>query len=156
MNGNQQVKYAINQSIGIFDRDKQDPNKTINNLKKDNHTGKVKFAVNVDFSNLLLDDSYLLNPDNYENSSKYTLEIKHSSTTKYTHVLYFTSDRVYVGTIMVKLKALLPDWIETANDEMGTTAVKDKTYGIKYQLGGVFDAFTFTNNFYTEIKVNIK
>lgn len=157
MNGSQSVKYAINPSIGKFKKSKQNTKTTIENLEKDSRTEKVKFAVNVDFSHLLLDESYLLNPANYENSSKYSLEIK-KSTIKgggYTHVLYFTSDRVYAGAVTLKLKANLPDWIETANDDIGTTAVKNKTYGIKYQLGGVYDAFTFTNKYYTEIKINI-
>ncbi|GHT02203.1 hypothetical protein AGMMS49525_05340 [Bacteroidia bacterium] len=156
MNGCQTVKYAINPSIGKFKKSKTD-NKTIANLKKDSRTGKVKFAVNVDFSGMLLDESYLLDPNNYENSSKYDLEIKKSATTGggYTHVLYFTSDRVYAGAITVKLKADMPAWVEAANDDAGTTAVKNKTYGIKYQLGGVYDAFTFTNRYYTEIKINV-
>ena len=157
MNGNQTVNYAINPSIGKFQKSRQNTKNSIKDLEKDSRTGKVKFAVNVDFSNLLLDESYLLNSDNYENSSKYDLEIKPSSTknSNYTHVLYFTSDRVIGGVVSVKLKANLPQWIEDANDDNGTTAVKNKTYGIKYQFGGVFDAFTRKNDYYTEIKINI-
>jgi hypothetical protein len=158
MNGSQTVKYAINPSIGKFKKSKMD-NKTIEKLEKDSHTGKVKFAVNVDFSHLLLDESYLLDVNNYANSSKYDLEIKKASTKGggYTHVLYFTSDdRVYAGVVTVKLKADMPAWVETVNDDNGTTAVINKTYGIKYQLGGVYDAFTFFNKYYTEIKINIK
>ena len=41
------------------------------------------------------------------------------------------------------------------NDDNGSTAVPGKTYGIKYQLGGIYEAFTFENNYYTEIKINI-
>jgi hypothetical protein len=157
MNGTQTIKYAINPSIGKFKKSKTNTQTTIKKLKKDSHTGKVKFAVNVDFSHLLLDESYLLNTQNYENSSKYDLEVKKSVTKGgYTHVLYFTSDRVYAGIVTVKLKADMPAWVETANDNVGTTAVKNKTYGIKYQLGGVYDAFTFENKYYTEIKINIK
>lgn len=155
MNGSQTIKYAINPSIGKFKKSRTNKNNTIEDLKKDSRTGKVKFAVNVNFSGMLLDESYLLNPKNYENSSKYDLEIKKTATkgSGYTHV--FTSDRIYAGTITVKLKADMPAWVETANDDNGTTAVKNKTYGIKYQLGGVYDAFTFTNKYYTEIKINI-
>jgi hypothetical protein len=157
MNGSQEVKYAINPSIGRFKKSRTD-SKTIEKLEKDSRTGNVKFAVNVDFSHLLLDESYLLDPENYENGSKFYLEIKRSATKggSYTHVLYFTSDRIYAGNVTVKLKADIPAWIEATNDDDGTTAVKNKTYGIKYQLGGVYDAFTFTNKYYTEIKLNIK
>jgi hypothetical protein len=157
MNGSQTVKYAINPSIGKFKKSRTNTNNTIEDLEKDGREGKVKFAVNVDFSGLLLDESYLLAPNNYENSSKYDLEVKKTATKGggYTHVLYFTSDRVYAGTVTVKLKADIPAWVETANDDDGTTAARNKTYGIKYQLGGVYDAFTFTNKYYTEIKINI-
>ncbi|MDR3251424.1 MAG: hypothetical protein LBT42_07180, partial [Tannerella sp.] len=74
MAGNQEVKYAINPSIGTFEKSRTNPQTTIKNLAKDSRTGQVKFAVNVDFSGLLLDDDYLTNSDNYENSSKYDLE----------------------------------------------------------------------------------
>jgi hypothetical protein len=157
MNGNQSVKYAVNPSIGKFKKSKKNTKTTIENLGKDSRIGKVKFAVNVDFSGLLLDDAYLLDIVNYENNSKYNLEIKPAASTKsgYSHLLTFTSDKVYKGDVSVKLKAKLPDWVEQVNDDGGTTAVKGKTYGIKYQIGGIFDAFTFNNNYYTEIKINI-
>ena len=159
MPGNQQVKYAVNPSIGKFKKSKKDPQKTIESLEKDSHTGKVKFAVNVDFSGLLLDENYLLDTANYENSSKYALEIKPSSTKNmgYTHVLNFSSDKVYKGTVSIKLKDKCPDWVERVNDDDGSTPAKGKTYGIKYQINGVFKAFTFDDEdkYYTEIKINI-
>jgi len=155
--GNRQIKYALNPSIGTYEKSRIDT-RSIRNLKKDSRTGKVQFAVNADFSDLLLDDSYLLNAANYDNNSKYTLTVKPYTVqnSAYSHTLTFTAtDRVYSGNISVKLKAVLPTWIEAANDDEGKTAIKGKTYGIKYQLGGVFDAFTFNNNYYTEIQINI-
>lgn len=155
---NNNVKYSINPSIGKFKKSKTDTKKTIEDLEKDSRTGKVKFAVNVDFSNLLLNDEYLLNSNNYENSSKYQLEIK-PATVKgngYTHTLNFNSDKVYKGTIIVKLKAVPCKWVDDSNDDEGIRPTEGKTYGIKYQLGGIFDAFTFNNKYYTEIEINIK
>ncbi|GHV64021.1 hypothetical protein FACS1894199_01290 [Bacteroidia bacterium] len=154
--GNHPVKNALNPSVGIYDKPRDGSN-TITKLKKDSRTEKVTFAVNVNFADLLLDDSYLLNPTNYENSSKYDLEIKPSSTKNgnYTHILTFSSDKVYQGNVSVKLKAKLPAWVEEANDDNGSTAIDEKTFGIKYQLGGVFGAFTFDNNYYAEIKISI-
>ena len=152
------VKYSINPSIGKFKKSKTDTKHTIKDLKKDSRTGKVKFAVNVDFSNLLLNDEYLLNSNNYENSSKYQLEIR-PATVKgngYTHTLNFNSDKVYKGTMIIKLKAVPCKWVEDSNDDEGIRPTEGKTYGIKYQLGGIFDAFTFYNKYYTEIKINIK
>jgi hypothetical protein len=155
MNGMQMVKYAINPSLGRFKKSRVD-NKTIEDLEKDNRSGKVKFGINVDFSNLLLDESYLLNPENYENSSNYDLEIKPSATKGYTHTLIFTADRIYAVPVTVKLKTDIPAWINETNDDEGVKAIPNKTYGIKYQLEGVFDAFTISNKYYTEIKITIK
>jgi hypothetical protein len=154
--GNQTVKYALNPSIGKYRKSKTNTKNTIENLGKDSRSGKVKFAVNIDFSTFLLDENYLLDSNNYENDSKYDLEIKSTKGSGYTHTLTFTSDKVYKETVSVKLKAQLPGWIENVNDDDGTTAVKGKTYGIKYQIGGIFEAYTFDNNYYTKIKINIK
>ena len=157
--GSRQVKYAINPSIGRFKKSKTNTRTTIENLEKDSRTGKVKFAVNVDFSGLLLDETYLLNADNYENNSKYKLEIKPSVSVNknYTHTLNFTSDKIYKGPVSVKLKMKRPDWVDEVNDDDGSTAAEGKTYGIKYQIDGVFEAFIFDdkNKYYTEIKINI-
>lgn len=157
MNGIQKVKYSINPSIGKFKKAKENSNCTIKKLEKDSRTGKVSFAVNVDFSNFLIDESYILDSRNYENSSEYEIEIKQASKKNcgYTHVIHFSANRVYAGTVVIKLKASIPNWIEDSNDDIGKNAIPFKTYGIKYQLNGVYDAFTFSNKYYTEIKINI-
>ena len=73
----------------------------------------------------------------------------------YTHQLNFESGSVHKGVISVKLKTLIPQWVEDKNDSIGTAPVKGKTYGIKYQIHGVYEAFTISNNYYTEIKIKI-
>lgn len=155
--GGKKIKYALNPSIGKYTKSYSDTKTTIEDLEKDSRTGKVKFAVNVDFSGLLLDDTYILDIRNYENTSKYQLDVKPSSVKNigYTHTLYFCSDKVYKGSVVVKLKAQRPMWVEDANDDIGLTAIEGKTYGIKHQIDGVFGAFTFDNKYYTEIKINI-
>lgn len=156
--GNRTVKYAINPSIGKFSKSRTNTNTTIEDLKKDSRTGKANFAINVDFSGLLLDDTYLMDANNYENNSKYKLEVKKSSAKSggYSHILYLSADKVTKGTVSVKLKMSLPAWVESLNDIDGTTPLAEKTYGIKYQIGGVFEAFTFNNKYFTEIKVTIQ
>lgn len=154
---NQPVAYAVKPSSGKLQLSKQDTKTTIEKLGKDRRTGEVKFSVNADFSGLLLDESYLTDAASYENYSRYELEVKPNyDKTSYTHVLTFTSDRVHKGAATVKLKARLPAWVETVNDDAGTTAVRGKTYGIKYQLTGVHEAFTFGDDSYAEIKINVK
>jgi hypothetical protein len=60
------------------------------------------------------------------------------------------------GELLVKLKARIPEWVEEVNDNNGITAVPGKTYGIKYQINGIYKAFTYKTAYYTEIKINIK
>lgn len=156
ISGNNDIRYAIHPSIGKFKKSKTNTSTTIENLTKDKRSGQVRFAVNVDFSSLLLDDNYLLNIDNYENNSEYTLEIKPSTSKDYTHTLFFSSERVHKGPINVKLKAERSEWVDEANDNEGVAPLTGKTFGIKYQIDGIFDAFTFDNKYYTEIIIQIK
>ena len=46
-------------------------------------------------------------------------------------------------------------WVEDINDDDGSDHVEGKTYGIKHQVHGIYEAFTFTDNSYTEIIINI-
>lgn len=161
MNGNQIVDYRIHPSFGKFDKKRISKNEIIK-LKKDTRggcsrkEGLARFAVNIDFSPLLLDGDYLLDTENYANSSNYELEIKESNTANYTHTLFFSSNRISLGEVVVKLKANTPNWVIESNDDEGVAAVKHKTYGIKFQVEGVNEAFTFDNDHYAEIKINIK
>jgi hypothetical protein len=45
--------------------------------------------------------------------------------------------------------------VEEINDSTGIVPVKGKTYGIKYQIHGIYEAFTLSNDYYTEIKIKI-
>jgi hypothetical protein len=160
MAGTKTVNYAVKPHSGDFDLSRKNTKTDIDNLKKDSRTGKVKFSVNVDFSNLLLDDAYLTNADNYElNNKEYTISVKISPPNEhgYTHFLSFTADRVYKGVVSVKLKKQkpLPQWIDDANDDDGSQPGLEKTYGIKYLIEGVFEGFTLKDQYYTEIKINI-
>ncbi len=154
--GNQKIDYCVKGGSGNFDRSRVNPKTEIEDLDKDSRTGIVRFAVDADFTNLLLDDNYLTNPKNYE-LSNYKLNIKKNDVkSKYTHSLNFTSDKVRNGELLVKLKARIPEWVEEVNDDNGITAVPGKTYGIKYQINGIYKAFTYKTAYYTEIKINIK
>ena len=154
--GNQKIDFAIKQNSGEFEKSRSNPKSEIINLSKDNITGKVSFSINANFTNLLLDDRYLTNPTNYE-LKNYNLTIKKiEAESKYTHTMNFTADKVKNGLLTVKLKNTLPDWVTLANDEDGSNAVSGKTYGIKYQILGIYEAFTRQNQYYTELKINIK
>lgn len=158
--GNKTVDYAIKMGSGKFDLDKKNPKTTINNLSKDTK-GKqntARFSVNVNLSCFLLDNNYLCNRSNYEISNKdFNLTISKAMTNKfgYTHQLNLSSQSVHKGIVSIKLKTQIPQWVENVNDNDGTRPTKGKTYCIKYQIQGIYEAFTVNNYYYTEIKIKI-
>lgn len=160
--GNQSVDYAVKLGSGNFELDKANPKTTIVKWGKDSKGidhNLARFSVNAGLSGFLLDDDYLMNKENYELSDKdFSLSITKAIANPfgYTHTLNLSSQIVKKGTLSIKLKSRIPQWIETVNDDDGTTAAAGKTYGIKYQVQGVYDAFTYDNDCYTEIKVFIK
>lgn len=159
--GNKVVNYAVKMGSGKFDLDKKSPKNTIKNLEKDTR-GKqntARFSVNANLSGFLLDNDYLKNSSNYDWSSKdFDLAISDAANNPfgYTHQLNLSSESVHKGIISIKLKTQIPNWVNEVNDNDGSIPMEGKTYGIKYQILGVYEAFTFNNDFYTELKINIK
>jgi len=158
--GNREVNYAVKMGSGRFDLDKKSPKNTIKNLEKDTR-GKqntARFSINANLSGFLLDNDYLKNNSNYEWSSKdFDLAISEAANNSfgYTHQINLSSESVHKGIISIKLKTQIPNWVEEVNDDDGSIPLEGKTYGIKYQIGGIYEAFTFSNDFYTELKINI-
>lgn len=158
--GNKEVNYAIKMGSGKFDLDKKSPKNTIKNLQKDTRgkQNSARFSVNANLSGFLLDNDYLKDDSNYEiNSKDFNLTISEAANNSfgYTHQLNLSSGSVHKGIISIKLKTQIPQWIEEVNDDDGSIPIEGKTYGIKYQIGGIYEAFTFNNDFYTELKINI-
>lgn len=158
--GNREVNYAVKLGSGKFDLDKRNPKTTITKLKK-NSKGKnntVRFSVNANLSGFLLSENYLSDISNYDLSNKdFSMTISQAvpNSFGYTHQLNFTSASVRKGIVSIKLKAQIPQWVEFVNDDVGSEPVEGKTYGIKYQIHGIYEAFTISKDFYTEIKINI-
>ena len=159
-NGNKNIDYAVKIGSGKFNLDKKSPKNTIRKLKKDSRgrTNKVRFSVNANLSGFLLDEAYLLDVSNYKpNNNNYELTINKASSNShgYTHSIDLSSDNVHKGRVSIKLKSNIPQWVEDINDDDGSDHVEGKTYGIKHQVHGIYEAFTFTDNSYTEIIINI-
>ena len=139
----------------------------ITNAKTDGKGGNSRFQVgiSVDFSNILLPDEYLMNPDNYVVSNKaYGVEItKYSGPNqgRYTHTikLNLLQPVLSKGTVKISLKNTLPQCINDYTDESGldihSVGAMEKTYGLKYLLGGVYDAYA-SDGQYGSITINIK
>lgn len=158
--GNKNIDYAVKMGSGNFGLDKSSPKNTIVNLKRDTkgNKNKVRFSVNTNLSGFLLDDSYLLNVSNYAlNNNNYTLAVNKASSNNhgYTHSLDLSSDNVHKGKVSIKLKSHIPQWVDDINDDDGSDHVEGKTYGIKHQVHGIYEAYTFKDNSYTEIIINI-
>ncbi|MBO5865439.1 MAG: hypothetical protein J6Q73_05245 [Bacteroidaceae bacterium] len=139
----------------------------INNAKTEGKGGNSRFQVgiSVNFSNILLPDEYLMNPDNYVVSNKaYGVEVAKYSGPRpdlYTHTikLKLLQPVLSKGVIKISLKNTLPQWINDCTDDSGldinAPGAMDKTYGLKYLLGGVYDAYA-SNGLYGSITINIK
>lgn len=140
---------------------------TITNAKTEGRGGTSRFQVgiSVNFSNILLPDEYLMNPDNYSVSNKaYGIEISKytgPNQSRYTHTikLNLLQPILSKGTVKITLMNTLPQWIDEYTDESGldinAQGAMEKTYGLKFLLGGVYDAYS-SNGQYGSITVNIK
>ncbi len=164
---NKTLPYGIlpQQGIGKFNPDKSNPKTTITNAKADSKGGNSRFqlAVGVDYSDILLPDEYLMNPENYTISNKaYTIEIVENpnKSSTYTHIIKLNLSQPIIskGSIKISLQNLLPSWIDTYTDNMGldinADGAMEKTYGLKYLIGGIYDAYKYQD--YGSITINIK
>ncbi len=156
------VKFAIQFGSGNFKPDKKDPQKSIVDAKKDDKgigEKKLRFNVNVDFSGLLMDDAYLLDVANYEVSDKdYQLQIqKNNNSNGYSHTLKLSTLIVKPATVSIRLKSQVPAWVDDISDGSGINinAAANKTYGFKYLVYGIYEAFTKDSPYCADIKVNI-
>lgn len=154
VSGDQNINYAVVKSGRMS---KKSSKTSIIGLEAD-RKGDVVFSVNTNFKSLLLDDNYLLDVRNYE-VSNFDLFIKpNSNCEQYTHTLTFKTDKKNRknGELLLRLKMQKPNWND-ANDDDGSGCVEGKTYGIKYQIDGVYQAFANTTkkDAYTEIKINV-
>ena len=140
---------------------------TIANAKTDGKGGNSRFQVgiSVDFSKILLPDEYLMNPDNYSVSNKaYGIEISKytgPNQSRYTHTikLNLLQPILSKGAVKISLMNTWPQWIDEYTDESGldinAQGAMEKTYGLKFLLGGVYDAYS-SNGQYGSITINIK
>lgn len=160
--GNIPVNYAIKYRSGNFKLNRNDTKHSIVEARKDTKGDdkKIRFSINVDYSDLLCDSEYLLDNDNYNlNDKDYDIDIvENKSDAGYTHLLKLSSDIVKPSTLIIKLKSEIPDWIEDVSDGDGVGIHDDnydKTFGFEYLITGLYEGFTIDGDEYTTIKINI-
>ncbi len=159
--------YAIKHGSGNFRISKEDAKHSLNKLKKESRKGedKATFNINVNFSEMLCGEDYLLDKANYELSdTTYTLDtiLKRDTTVQkqWTHILRFSTEVIKQKSILdISLVSKVPNWVEQVTDNEGVGINennKDKTFGFKYLVNGVYDGFTTANGEkYTTMTIKI-
>lgn len=156
----QKVNYAIQPNSGSFKLDKQDPKTNIQKLKVEKNM-KATFNVQAQLDNFLLSTQYLQDTSNYIiNDKEFSFKVTNAPTNPfgYTHLLKFSTFHPKQKILSIQLKRKMPEWVKIVNDEQGIGINKntiDKTYGIKYLIEGIYNAYTSDNDSYTEILINI-
>ena len=130
----------------------------VKNLNKDKRDTYYTFDVKVDLSKVILNESELKNKSNYEilstSSSDYNIESISNSGDEYTYRI--STLKPAPGELKISFMLNEPGWVESSNFEGVGVPPKGKTHGIKYLIGGVFDAFhNLANNYFT-ISINLK
>jgi hypothetical protein len=158
------VDYAVRIGSGEFKLDRKNPKTHIIEAGKSSRgraDGTFSCIVDADLSAFLLDENYLTDAANYQlNDRDFRLSLSKppGGTGKYTHSLKLSSDRIKPGHLSVKLLMKIPQWVDRMNDDTGDineAGAMQQTFGIKYIINGIYEAYTRENNCYTEIKLSI-
>ena len=113
---------------------------------KDNH---FRIKLKADFSELPASEAYLTNPGNYEVTAGYEVETINAIKADgkgFTHEVILTSAAMpKPGIVTLALNTKLPDWVNTTNldADMGMSPedLAGKTFGIRYLINGIYDAY---------------
>ena len=153
--------------IGSFVMDPANPKTGIKKAKIDNRDPRTKFSVSVgvDFSSLLLEDDYICDPNNYTVSNKaYTLSVAKNKTAAnaYSHILTLSLNQNIIskGNVTVTLNKDKSTWAADMTDEDGVDinapGAMEKTFGLKYLMDGIYDAYSAKSKNYASITINIQ
>lgn len=147
---------------------------------------KLRFAVAVNLTPLQLEDDYLASKKNYQiENGNYSLdEISLVDTTKrviklesgevninpsdwnkikghgVSHVLILTSKSRALSDLKISIKKQVPNWVVQTNTNIDSPgeAIKGKTFGIKYLIGGIQEAYDILGkkDYYVQLSIPIK
>ena len=99
----------------------------------------------MDLTQTLQDNSYLSNIQNYSSKAgdvivENVVELPLSN--EYSHMLSIkVSDSAFSDVLEIKKRGI-PSWVEVSNGTNDSILEKDKTFSLKYIIGGVFDAYS--------------
>ena len=163
--GKKEIPYAVRLGSGDFKLDQLHPKNHIVNAKKSTvrkDAGQFTFSVDTDLSDLLLDENYWNETTHFRlNDKDFQLKIARSprNSKGYATAFNFSSSIVKQSDLSVQLLKSIPTWVETKNDDSGrdihAPEAMSKTFGIKYLIGGIYEAYTHENDYYAELKISI-
>lgn len=166
----EEVAYKItrNDLIGNFMNGEN--RNEIKNVKSVN--GKFVFSIAVNFANNLRGDNYFNDPKNYTVSEDYRLttrlltakEKASPALAGFTHLLTLKTDKFNNQSFDISITSKSPSWVESSTS-LDDTNILDKdeqtrTFGLKYLIDGVSDAFNASpakkENIISKISIKIK
>jgi hypothetical protein len=138
--------------------------------KENQNKGLFGFNVAVDFSKNLQDENYFMDTNNYILSNKkYQLKVEtitdknNASISGFTHILKLQSKELIEEVFKIDIVGKTPSWVfnSTSIDDsniLSDNSEQQKTFGLKYLIEGVSDAFYPKSNSNTinSISISIK
>lgn len=162
-------KILYSPKIGSFSA-KQLNNKIISDASasKDNQNkGLFGFNVAVDFANSLQDANYFLDTANYVlSNTKYQLKVEtitdknNPSLSGFTHILKLQTSELREEILKIDIVGKTPSWVLNSTSIDDSNILNDnneqqKTFGLRYLIEGVSDAFYPKSNSNTINSINI-
>lgn len=135
---------------------------TVTNTGKGGKDNRFRIKLGLDYTVLPLSIADLQDHKNYAVSQGYSIEsIRPATQNGYTHELILLASAPRKGTVKLSLKRQLPRWVITSNTDAdkGLTAadLSRKTFGIRYLLEGIYDAYTtLQSTEYFSISISVK
>lgn len=156
---NNSYAVQLNPKIGSFDRL---TSTAIKKARKDPDLMKFMFSVGVDFSSLLVDESFLTDSKNYKISNpNYSIEISKRQMGSHTHLIRITTTANIISPtkLTIQLKNKIPDWVDEFSDEtcanINSEGMMQKTFGLKQIIHGIYSAYNYNDDILYEITIDI-
>jgi hypothetical protein len=109
---------------------------------------KFRIKLKADFSELPVAESYLTDVSNYEVAPGYAVESVRAvrdGNGGATHEIILAAPAPKQETVRLELKTKLPNWVGTSNLDadkgMTPEALEGRTFGIRYLIDGMYDAY---------------
>lgn len=134
--------------------------------EKGSRKGEFAVTLGADFSKLLVDGDYLLDPNNYAVSNKsYEVSVCASEDSKYTHYLTLKlkpgARTVAHSSLTISLLKKIPSWVNKYNDPIGigiNDSIMNHTYGLQNLMNGIYNGMKNQDgkdDYYTKLLITI-